>query len=117
MIVVYGIKNCDTVKKARKWLEAQDLEHRFHDVRVDGLQPAKLAAWSVAVGWERLLNRSGTTFRRLPPERAAALDEAAALALMLEQPTLIRRPILEAGDRLLVGFKPAEYETLSGASA
>jgi arsenate reductase len=117
MMVVYGIKNCDTVKKARHWLTAQGLEHRFHDVRADGLAPAKLAAWAAAVGWERLLNRSGTTFRRLPPERTAELDEAAALALMLEQPALIRRPVLETGEQVLVGFKLPEYEALSGAGA
>jgi len=113
MITVYGIKNCDTVKKARAWLTAQGVEHRFHDLRQDGLDAAKLGTWAAAVGWERLLNKSGTTFRKLPPERKEGLDEASALALMLEQSTLIRRPVVEAGAQLLVGFKEAEFQALA----
>ncbi len=115
--VVYGIKNCDTVKKARAWLQAHGVEYRFHDLRTDGLEPERLQAWEAAVGWERLLNKSGTTFRKLPEERKTGLDRERALALLLEQPTLIRRPVVEAGGRILVGFKEAEFATLTEANA
>lgn len=117
MTTVYGIKNCDTIKKARKWLEARGIDYRFHDYRADGLSAEQLGRWADQLSWERLLNRSGTTFRRLPAERTAGLDEARALDLMLEQPALIRRPLVEADGRLLLGFKEAEFAAFFGAAA
>lgn len=110
MITLYGIKNCDTVRKARRWLAARGLEHRFHDFRVDGLDAALLAHWADRFGWERLLNRSGTTYRRLSPERTAELDRDRALALMLEQPALIKRPVAVRGDDLRLGFREADWQ-------
>lgn len=110
--VIYGIPNCDTMKKARAWLTAHGIEHAFHDYRRSGVDPARLAAWAATAGWQTLLNRSGTTFRRLPDAAKADLDEARALQLMLEQPALIKRPVLEFGTRLLVGFSPERYATL-----
>ena len=109
---LYGIKNCDTVRKARKWLEAQDIEYRFHDFRGDGLDEKDLRTWIKAVGWEILLNRRGTTWRQLPEADKEALDAQKALQLMLAQPTLIKRPVLVYGKHTQVGFKPAEYEAL-----
>ena len=108
--VIYGIKNCDTMKKARSWLESHRVPHDFHDYKVSGIERAKLAAWIEAVGWEVLLNRAGTTFRKLPDEAKANIDEAKAIALMLEQPSMIKRPVLDVGGKLLVGFKPEQYE-------
>jgi len=110
--VIYGIKNCDTMKKARTWLESHRVPHDFHDYKVSGIERAKLAAWIKAVGWEVLLNRAGTTFRKLPDEAKADVDEAKALALMLEQPSMIKRPVLERGKTLLVGFSPEKYAAL-----
>lgn len=113
MTTLYGIKNCDTVRKARKWLEANGVDFRFHDFRADGLAEDDLRAWARAVGWETLLNRRGTTWRRLPEEVREDVDEQKALALMLDNPTLIKRPVLVTGDgRVHVGFRPADYETL-----
>ena len=112
MTILYGIKNCDTVKKARKWLETAGIEYRFHDFRSDGLEREKVAAWNQAVGWETLLNRRGTTWRQLPEEVKETIDEARALDLMIEHPTLIKRPVLEHGKDVLVGFKEADYKTL-----
>lgn len=109
MIVLYGIKNCDTVKKARRWLEAQGIDYRFHDFRADGLDEKRLAAWIKTCGWETLLNRRGTTWRKLPEADRADLDAAKAAALMLREPTLVKRPVLETGREVLVGFKEAEY--------
>jgi arsenate reductase len=117
MITLYGIKNCDTVKKARRWLEAHEVGHRFHDFRADGLEPTLLAGWADQLGWEKLLNRSGTTFRRLPPERSAELDRDKALALMLEQPALIKRPVAVRGDEVRVGFREAEWQDWLGVAA
>lgn len=109
---IYGIRNCDTMKKARAWLDGRGVAYAFHDYRVDGLDPATLSGWVGRVGWETLLNRAGTTFRGLPEAERQPLDEARAVALMLRQPAMIKRPVLEIGDRLLVGFRPAEYETV-----
>lgn len=109
---IFGIKACDTMKKARTFLEARGLPHTFHDYKAEGVTPERLAGWAAKVGWERLLNRSGTTFRKLPEEARIDLDEQKAIALMVAQPSMIRRPVLEAGDRLLVGFRPEEYEAL-----
>ena len=109
---IYGIRNCDTMKKARAWLDAHGVAAVFHDYRVDGIDRATLAGWVGRVGWETLLNRAGTTFRRLPEEDRRDLDEARAIALMLAEPAMIKRPVLVAGGRLLVGFRPDEYATL-----
>jgi arsenate reductase len=110
---LFGIKNCDSVKKARKWLEAHDVAYRFHDFRSEGLEPGKLQQWSRAVGWEILLNRRGTSWRQLPPEVREAVDEASAIDLMLKNPTLIKRPVLELDDGALhVGFSADNYEKL-----
>ena len=107
---IYGIKACDTMKKARDWLAAHSVAVAFHDYKAVGIDRAHLEAWAAKVGWETLLNRSGTTFRGLPDDRKQGLDQAKAVALMLEQPSMIKRPVLDLGDgRLLVGFKPDAY--------
>jgi arsenate reductase len=107
---LYGIRNCDTMKKAWTWLDEHGLAYDFHDYKKSGIDRAKLAAWSREVGWEKLLNRAGTTFKKLPEADKQGIDEAKAIALMQAQPSMIKRPVLEAKGRLLVGFKPAEYE-------
>jgi arsenate reductase len=107
---IYGIRNCDTMKKARDWLAAHGVPVAFHDYKVSGIDQAHLQAWAGQVGWETLLNRSGTTFRALPEEKKQGLDQDKAIALMIEQPSMIKRPVLDLGDgRLLVGFKPEAY--------
>ncbi|MFA6220592.1 MAG: arsenate reductase [Erythrobacter sp.] len=100
----YGIPNCDTVRKARIWLEGQGLEHVFHDYRKEGADPAKLAAWIEARGLDAVLNRRGTTFRKLTEDQKAGIDTARAVALMVEQPGMIKRPVVEYPGGLLVGF-------------
>jgi Spx/MgsR family transcriptional regulator len=114
MTTIYGIKNCDTMKKARTWLDEHGVKYQFHDYKAVGIERDKLEAWSKKVGWEVLLNRAGTTFRKLPEAERADLNEGKAIALMLEQPSMIKRPVLERGGRLLVGFKPAEYQAELG---
>ena len=109
---IYGIKNCDTMKKARTWLESHGIEYDFHDYKVSGIEATKLVGWLKVVGWETLLNRAGTTFRKLPDRAKQNLDEAKAIKLMLEQPSMIKRPVLERGKTLLVGFSPDKYATL-----
>ncbi|EIM29569.1 ArsC family reductase [Microvirga lotononidis] len=109
-VTIYGIKNCDTMKKARAWLDANGVPYAFHDYKSDGIDRPRLEAWARDVGWETLLNRAGTTFRKLSDADKASLDEPKALALMLEQPSLIKRPVLDLGGRLLIGFKPQLYE-------
>ena len=109
-MILYGISNCDTVKKARRWLDEQGVAYRFHDVRKDGLDAARLQGWIDAVGWEKLLNKAGTTFRKLPEEQKQGLDAASATALMLEQPAMIRRPVVEAGGDISVGFSAADWQ-------
>ncbi len=111
---IYGIKNCDTMKKARAWLEARGVAHDFHDYKTAGIDRARLEGWAARVGWETLLNRAGTTFRKLPEADKEGLTEKKAIALMLAQPSMIKRPVLEAGKTLLVGFKPAEYQQALG---
>jgi arsenate reductase (glutaredoxin) len=111
-IAIHGIKNCDTMKKARAWLDAQKLAYTFHDYKAEGASKAKLEAWVKAAGWEKVLNRAGTTFRALPEKDKDGLNEKKAIALMLARPSMIKRPVLEAGDTLLVGFKPEEYAAL-----
>jgi len=108
--VIYGIKNCDTMKQARAWLDKHQVEYGFHDYKSIGIDRAKLERWAKKVGWETLLNRAGMTFRKLPEKDKANLTEAKAIALMLKQPTMIKRPVLELeGDKMLVGFKPGQY--------
>jgi arsenate reductase len=112
---IYGIKSCDTMKKARDWLAAHGAPVAFHDYKAAGIDRAHLQAWAGKVGWEVLLNRSGTTFKALPDDRKQGLDEAKAIALMIEQPSMIKRPVLDLGDgRLLVGFKPDAYAAALG---
>jgi Spx/MgsR family transcriptional regulator len=108
-VTIYGIKNCDTMKKARAWLDGHGVAYRFHDYRADGIDAATLESWSGKVGWETLLNRAGTTFRALPDADKAGLDEAKAIKLMLAQPAMIKRPVLATGRALLVGFRPERY--------
>jgi Spx/MgsR family transcriptional regulator len=111
--VVYGIDTCDTVRKARQWLKAQAIDHRFHDFRRDGLTPQMLSRWLTHVPWDALLNRRGMTWRKLDEsQRARVVDQASAVELMLREPTLIKRPVLEDGERLLVGFSDALYTSL-----
>ncbi|SHO64106.1 transcriptional regulator, Spx/MgsR family [Pseudoxanthobacter soli DSM 19599] len=109
-ITIYGIKNCDTMKKARAWLDGHGIAYAFHDYKAAGIDRDRLANWARAVGWETLLNKAGTTFRKLPDADRADLTEDKAIALMLAHPSMIKRPVLESGPTLLVGFKPAEYE-------
>ena len=106
---IYGIKNCDTMKKARTWLDDHDVAYAFHDYKAEGIDKASLERWAKQVGWEVLLNRAGTTFRKLPDAQRENLTEKKAIALMLEQPSMIKRPVLDAGGELLVGFKPDAY--------
>lgn len=110
MITLYGLRNCDTCRKARAWLEEQGLAYRFHDFRADGLDAELLQSLETALGWEALLNRRGTTWRALPEPERADLDRAKALRLMLEHPALIKRPVLTRGDKALIGFTPAHYQ-------
>lgn len=111
-LTMYGIRNCDTVKKARAWLDQRGVEYRFHDYKVAGVDVAQLERWCEETGWEALLNRAGTTFRKLPDSRKQNLDRKKALALMLAQPSVIKRPVIELNGKLLVGFKPELYESL-----
>jgi len=108
-IAIYGIKNCDTMKKARIFLEKKGVAYDFHDYKVEGIERARLEGWAGKVGWETLLNRAGTTFRKLPEKDKEGLTEKKAIALMLAQPSMIKRPVLEAGGKILVGFRPEDY--------
>ncbi len=108
-LTLFGIVNCDTVKKARLWLRDAGIAHDFHDYKKAGIDDGRLRGWVGEVGWQALLNRAGTTFRKLAPAEQADLDEARAIALMLAHPSLIRRPVLQGGQLLLVGFKPDIY--------
>jgi arsenate reductase (glutaredoxin) len=113
-ITLYGIKNCDTMKRARTWLDGHGVQYQFHDYKTSGIEAAALARWCAKVGWETLLNRSGTTFRKLPEAQKTNLTELEAMALMVEQPSMIKRPVMEMGARLLVGFKPELYAAALG---
>ncbi len=106
---IFGIKNCDTMKKARTWLEAEGVAYDFHDYKAEGAPRDKLEQWIKKVGWETLLNRAGTTFRALPDKDKQGLDEKKALTLMLAQPSMIKRPVLVRGSQITVGFKPEAY--------
>jgi Spx/MgsR family transcriptional regulator len=108
---VYGIPGCDTVKKARVWLADHGVAHDFHDYKKQGAQVAQIAQWVDRLGWEKLLNRSGTTYRKLADEDKAGLDAAKAIIVMVANPSAIRRPIVEYPGGLLVGFSPDEWET------
>lgn len=114
MAIIYGIKNCDTMKRARAWLDERGIAYIFHDYKASGIDRAMLEVWARSVGWETLLNRAGTTFRKLPDERKSGLTEANAIALMLAQPSMIKRPVLEVGGKLTVGFAPEVYAEMFG---
>ena len=114
MPTIYGIKNCDTMKKARAWLDDHGVEYDFHDYKTAGIERARLEGWVKKAGWETLLNRAGTTFKKLPDKYKANVTETKAIALMLAQPSIIKRPVLElSGGKLLVGFKPEQYEAIT----
>ena len=113
-LIVYGIKNCDTCRKALKWLEAESIEHEYHDFRAHGLSDRELIRWVDAQGWETVLNRRGTTWRKLPDAEKAAVGRDRAVALMLENPTLVKRPVFDDGERVFVGFDDAVREALAG---
>jgi arsenate reductase len=109
-VTIYGIKNCDTMNKARAWLDKHGVAYEFHDYKTAGIEPERLEGWCKTVGWEPLLNRAGTTFRKLPDKDKQALDAGKAVKLMLAQPSMIKRPVLDlGGGKLLVGFKPEDY--------
>ncbi len=109
-ITIYGIKNCDTMKKARAWLDTHRVAYQFHDYKAEGIDKKRLEGWAKSVGWETLLNRAGTTFRKLPEQDKQGLTATKAIALMLDQPSMIKRPVLELGSKLVVGFKPEIYK-------
>lgn len=109
---IFGIRNCDTMKKAFAWLGAHDIAYDFHDYRKAGVTRDMLERWCAAAGWEKVLNRAGTTFRKLPDDARADLDRDRAIALMLDHPSMIKRPVLETGDTLEIGFKPERYADL-----
>jgi arsenate reductase len=109
-VTIYGIKNCDTMKKARGWLDGHGVAYGFHDYKTEGIARDTLKRWADELGWETLLNRVGTTFRKLPDSDKEGLNERKALALMLAQPSMIKRPVLDLGGKLLVGFKPEIYQ-------
>jgi arsenate reductase len=113
-VTIYGIRNCDTMKKARAWLDAWGVAYVFHDYKSAGVERGALENWSRAVGWETLLNRAGRTFRALPPKEQEGLGERKAIALMAAQPSMIKRPVLDVDGNLVVGFKPGQYEKAFG---
>jgi arsenate reductase len=109
-VTLYGIKNCDSMKKARVWLDKQGVDYAFHDYKTAGIDRDRLERWAKKAGWETLLNRAGTTFKKLPDKEKAGVTEEKAIALMLAQPSMIKRPVLElSGGKLFVGFKPEAY--------
>lgn len=111
-VTLYGIKNCDTVKKARSWLESHGVDYAFHDYKTAGIDGVRLRGWARELGWETLLNRAGTTFRKLPDADKVGIDEEKAIALMLAHPSMIKRPVLDADGRRVAGFKPELYAAL-----
>ncbi|AGH49514.1 arsenate reductase-like protein [Sphingomonas sp. MM-1] len=113
-VTIYGIKNCDTMKKARDWLAQHGVAAEFHDYKTAGIDRATLERWVADLGWEVLLNRAGTTFRKLPDADREGIDAEKAIALMLAQPSMIKRPVLDVDGRLTVGFKPDRYAALFG---
>ena len=113
-LTLHGIPNCDTVKKARMWLDAKGVAYAFHDYKKVGIDAVTLERWADAVGWEPLLNRAGTTFKKLPDADKAGIDRNKAIALMIAQPSMIKRPVVEGAGALLVGFKPDVWNTAFG---
>ncbi len=113
-VTIYGIKNCDTMKKARAWLDERGVAYSFHDYKSAGIEREVLEGWVKEAGWETLLNRAGTTFRSLGDDKKEGLNEKKAIALMIAQPSMIKRPVLIAGKKMLVGFKPDQYQALFG---
>ncbi len=113
-VTIFGIKNCDTMKKARTWLEANGTEYAFHDYKASGIDKVHLESWCDAAGWETVLNRAGTTFKKLDDADKADLTREKAISLMLAQPSMIKRPVLEAKGKVTVGFKPETYAALFG---
>ena len=109
-VTLYGIPNCETVKKARNWLDGKGIAYNFHDYKKGGAEAVKLETWCAAKGWETILNRAGTTFKKLPDDSKSALDQVKAIALMQANPSMIKRPVVEGGKHLLVGFKPEIYD-------
>jgi Spx/MgsR family transcriptional regulator len=116
MVSIYGIPNCDTMKKARQWLTDHQVEYTFHDYKKEGLEERRLRQWVKQVGWETLLNRRGMMWRKLDDAIKAGIDEASAIRIMLETPSIIKRPVLEYGKTLHVGFKDAEYAAIFAAT-
>lgn len=112
MILLYGISNCDTVRKARAWLDERAIDYEFHDFRKDGLNPVQLRAWVDELGWENLINRRGTTWRKLPEATHDNMNEALALAVMEDQPSIIKRPLLDLGSRRILGFDAEQWKNL-----
>ncbi|HEX7726075.1 MAG TPA: ArsC family reductase [Rhizomicrobium sp.] len=115
-VTIYGIKNCDTMKKAFVWLDKHKLAYAFHDYKKDGVAKSDLERWTKEMGWEVVLNRAGTTFRKLPDADKEKLTEKKAIALMLAQPSMIKRPVLDVGGKLTIGFKPEIYAKLFAKS-
>ena len=113
-VTIFGIKNCDTMKRARAWLDGHKVDYDFHDYKSEGINRPTLEGWVNKLGWDVLLNRGGTTFRKLPDADKEGLTEKKAIALMLAQPSMIKRPVLEAKGKLTVGFRPEEYKKLFG---
>jgi len=111
-MILYGISNCDTIRKARKWLTTKGADFQFHDFRKDGLEPKLLKQWVKQLGWETLLNRRGTTWRKLPEKARNEIDENNAIKIMLESPAIIKRPVLVTGKKILVGFNEEQYQDL-----
>lgn len=111
-ITMYGIKNCDTIKKAQKWLQSNDIEFQFHDYRKEGINLEMLETFSAQLGWENLLNKRGTTYRNLTDEQKADMNEQKALALLVEFPAMVKRPVLVSGDNYQLGFKADQYQAL-----
>lgn len=114
MITLYGISTCDTVRKARTWLDSHGLAYTYHDFRANGLTPETLRKWADSIGWETLLNRRSRSWKELPESERADIDEAKALRLMLANPTLIKRPVLTNGNRVMTGFSEDEFDVLTG---
>lgn len=114
MVALYGIPNCDTMKKARAWLHAHGVDYRFHDYKREGLDETRLRAWVAELGWEALVNRRGTTWRKLPEDVREGMDSEAAIRIMLETPSIIRRPVLDTGEVRHAGFSETDYERLLG---
>ncbi len=112
MIILYGISNCDTIRKARRWLNDEGIEHHFHDYRKEGLEEVQLRSWVDKIGWEQLVNKRGTTWRNLPEDQKASITKESAIQLMLDQPAIIKRPLLDLGDEPVLGFNTTLYSNL-----